>query len=271
MKNPDDPIRGNAGRAEALPDGPAGLKTQHRACEAADVSRRGFVKACGAVAALAAVSSGRAAQPAFALEDAPRLKLVDKTGKPVKAGALDVHRNYVFLYPYVSTPCLLLRLDAATPRNVERKDARAAAYTWPGGVGGDGAVVAYSAICGHALSYNSRQSSFLTYNETKTQLSGRGRVITCCAHGSVYDPAEGGKVVAGPSEFALAAVRLEYDAGTDELTAAGLVGTVLTDEFFTAYRAALNAEYGRGAYRALVEGQTTVLPLQEYSQDIVRC
>lgn len=271
MRNPDDPIRGNAGRAGTLPAGPAGVKKQHRAGDAADASRRGFVKACSAVAVIAAVSTRHRAQPAFALENAPRLKLVDKTGEPVKAGALEVHRNYVFLYPYVSTPCLLLRLEAATPRNVERTDGRDAAYTWPGGVGSDGAVVAYSAICGHALSYNSRQNSFLTYNKAKTHLSGRGRVITCCAHGSIYDPAEGGSVVGGPSEFPLAAVRLEHDAGTDELTAAGLVGTALIDEFFRAYRAALNAEYGRGAYRELVEGETTVLPMEEYSREVVRC
>jgi arsenite oxidase small subunit len=261
MKGPDSPIGGKAGRVKSLPAEPV----------SADTSRRGFVKACGAVAALAAASSGRLAQPAFALENAPRLKLVDKTGKPIKAGALDVHKNYVFLYPYVSTPCLLLRLEAATPRNVARKDAQGARYTWPGGVGRDGAVVAYSAICAHTLSYNSRQNSFLTYHEAPDHLSGRGHVITCCAHGSVYDPTEGSKVVGGPAKFPLAAVQLAYNADTDELTADGLVGTALIKEFFKAYRADLNAEFGRGAYRALLERQTIVLPMQEYSRNIIRC
>ena len=123
--------------------------------QSSDLSRRRFVKACAAVAALAAARR-RPAEPAFALADAPRLKLVDKAGKPIKAGTLAADENYIFLYPYISTPCLLLRLGAATPRQVERTNADNARYTWPGGVGKDGAVVAYSAICAHAFSYDSR-------------------------------------------------------------------------------------------------------------------
>jgi arsenite oxidase small subunit len=236
-----------------------------------DLSRRRFVKACGAMAAVAAASSGRIGQPAFALEDAPRLKLVDGAGAPIKAAALEVGANYVFLYPHVSTPCLLLRLGAATPRDVERTNRDEAAYTWPGGVGSDGDVVAYSAICSHALSYDSGATSFLTYNAAESGLSGVQGAITCCAHGSAFDAANGGAVVAGPAEFPLAAVTLEHDADSDELTAVGLIGTELIDDFFDAYRADLNKEFGRGAYRALLEETTTVLPIDEYSALVVRC
>lgn len=239
--------------------------------ERPDVSRRGFVKVCGAVAALAAAASGRLVEPSFALDDAPRLKLVDKAGKPIKAGALEVHANYIFHYPYVSTPCLLLRLDAATPRNVERTDAEKAPYTWPGGVGKDGAVVAYSAICAHLLSYNSKQTSFLTYHKARTQLSERQRAITCCAHAATYDPANGGNVVSGPAEFPLAAVQLEHHGDSDELTAVGLIGTVLFDKFFDAYRADLNTEFGRGAYKELLQDRTTVIPIAEYSEAVPAC
>jgi len=236
-----------------------------------DYSRRGFVKACGAAAALAAASSGRLAQPAFAMNDAPRLKLVDKAASPIKAGALEVSANYVFLYPCVSTPCLLLRLAAATPRDVERTDRDKTSYVWPGGVGKDGAVVAYMAICAHLLTYNSSATSFLTYNEAKSRVSGAEQAITCCAHASAFDPANGGAVVSGPAEFPLAAVQLEHDADSDELTAVGLVGTVLIDDFFEEYRGKLNAEYGRGAYRTLLEGETTVLPIAEYSVQVIQC
>jgi Rieske Fe-S protein len=235
------------------------------------VDRRGFVKACSAVAALAAVASARTVRPAFALADAPKLKLVDKAGKPIKAGALAIHENYLFPYPYVSTPCLLLRLGGATPRGVQCKDAGDAAYSWPGGVGRDGAVVAYSAICAHAFSYDGKDNSFLTYSKAPGQLSGRGQTITCCAHGSIYDPAAGATVVGGPAKFPLAAVELAYDTASDELTAIGLVGTVLFDDFFKAFRADLNAQYGRGAYREVLERRTTVLPMREYSKDVVAC
>ncbi len=202
---------------------------------------------------------------------APKLKLVDQAGKPIKAGALRVHENYLFAYPYVSTPCLLLRLGSATPRNVERKDAANAAYRWPGGVGKDGAVVAYSAICAHAFSYDGKVNSFLTYSKAASHLSGKARTITCCAHGSVYDPAAGAQVIGGPAKFPLAAVQLAYHADSDELSAVGMVGTALFDEFFKAFRADLNVQYGRGAYRDVLERQTTLLPMQEYSKDVVKC
>jgi arsenite oxidase small subunit len=242
-----------------------------RKMDRSDVNRRGFVKACSAVATLAAASASRLVQPAFALADAPKLKLVDKVGQPIKASALEVHANYLFMYPYVSTPCLLLRLGAAAPRNVECKDAKKAAYAWPGGVGKDGAIVAYSAICSHAFSYDSKKASFLTYNKERTQVSAHSRSITCCAHASIFDPAAGANVVGGPATFPLAAVQLAYQADSDELIATGLVGTALIDEFFKAYRGELNAQYGRGAYRAKVEGQTTVLPMREFSKDVVQC
>jgi arsenite oxidase small subunit len=234
------------------------------------LNRRGFVKACGAAAMTAAVS-GRLAPPAFALEDAPRLKLVDKAGDPIKAGTLEVGANYIFLYPYVSTPCLLLRLGAPTRRDVTQTGRDEAAYTWPGGAGADGAVVAYSAICSHLLTYDSTARSFLTYNQGRSKLSGAQGAITCCAHASAFDPANGAKVVTGPATFPLAAVGLDYDPASDELTAVGLVGTAVIDKFFEAYRGDLNAEYGRGAYRALLEDTTTVLPIGEYSRQVVRC
>ncbi len=245
--------------------------TERQGMEGSDVSRRHFVKTCGTVATLVAVSAGGLAPPAVALAQAPRLKLVDKAGRPFKAGELAVDANYVFLYPYVSTPCLLLRLSAPTPRNVQRTDAKSAPYTWPGGVGRDGAVVAYSAICAHQLSYDSRQTSFLTYHTARGALSGHDHAITCCAHGSTYDPAAGAKVTGGPAQFPLAAVQFSYDAASDELTAVGMVGTALFDEFFKAYRADLNAEFGRGAYRALVADRTTVLPMREFSKDVIAC
>lgn len=236
-----------------------------------DLSRRGFIKVCGAVVALSTVAGARLVDPAFALDQAPRVKLVNRAGRPLKAGALAADTNYVFLYPYVSTPCLLLRLGKATPSNVTRKDAADAAYTWPGGVGKDGTVVAYSAICAHAFSYDSRQTSFLTYNKAKTHLSGHARAITCCAHASVYDPAEGAKVIGGPAKFPLAAVQLVHDPASDELIATGMVGTTLFQDFFKAFRADLNVEYGRGAYREVLRDQTTVLPMDEYSKDVVQC
>ena len=157
------------------------------------------------------------------------------------------------------------------PAQRHRSDAEKAAYTWPGGVGKDGAVVAYMAICAHGLSYDGKKASFITYHKARSQLSATERTITCCAHAATYDPANGAAVMSGPAEFPLAAVQFEYDAASDELTAVGLIGTVLIDKFFDAYRGDLNTEFGRGAYRELLKDRTAVVPMAEYSEEVPGC
>jgi len=229
------------------------------------------VKACAALAALSAASSSRLAPPAFALEDAPKVKLADKNGKPIEASKLVPHENYMFFYPYISTPCLLLCLGTRTPRDVEHVGDDAAAYKWPGGAGKEGDVVAYSAICTHALTADTKQASFLTYSKGKNQITGHERAITCCAHASVFDPALGAKVLTGPAPFPLAAVQLEHDAASDELTAIGFVGSELFERFFASQKEDLIAEFGRGGYKETVTGLATVFPIKEFSKDVIQC
>ena len=199
------------------------------------------------------------------------MKLVDRAGTPLKAAALELHENYTFLYPYISTPCLLLRLGEPAARNVELPLENAAVYRWPGGVGKNGDVVAYLAICTHALTYNGKKVSFLTYNYNQNQISGHARAITCCAHASIYDPASGAKVLGGPAPFPLAAVQLLHDAASDELTAAGLIGNEPIERFFAVQKESLIADFGRGGYRQRISGTATVLPLKEYSDEAVQC
>jgi Rieske Fe-S protein len=226
-----------------------------------DEDRRRLLLA-GGLGALAAACP-RLVATALAEDAAPRAKLVDAAGAPLKAASLVPDENYVFLYPHVSTPCLLLRLG-----HPQAPDAAPAG--WPGGVGPDGAVVAYLAVCAHAFSYDSRRTSFVTY-AAEGEGADRRQIIGCCAHGSRYDAASGARVVAGPATSPLAAIRLDYAADSDELTATGLVGPPLVDAFFKAYRADLNAEYGRGAYRAPVASTTTVMRLAEYSANVIAC
>ncbi len=233
--------------------------------------RRSFIKACAAFAALSAASSSRFAPPAFALEDAPKVKLAGKDGKPIKAGKLVPHENYMFFYPYISTPCLLLRLGTRTPRDIEHTGEGGTPYKWPGGAGKEGDVVAYSAICTHALTADSKQASFLTHSKGMNRITGHERAITCCAHASVFDPALGAKVLTGPAPFPLAAVQLEYDVATDELTAVGFVGTELFEKFFASQKEDLIAEFGRGGYKEMVTGQAAVLPIKEFSKDVIQC
>ena len=233
-------------------------------------SRRDFVRACAALAALAAGRNGRLAEAAQAADGLPKVKLVGADGKPLAAGNLAVDENYVFLYPFASTPCLLLRLGAAPPNNIEGSGDKMT-YKWPGGVGQDKAVVAYSAICAHAFTRDSKRTSFLTYSKDKNKISGNATAITCCAHGSVYDPAAAAKVLAGPAPYALASITLDWDSTSDELSAAGLLGTPQFDQLFSTQKDDLIAEFGRGGFREQIAGQTVVVPIASFSQDIIRC
>ncbi len=237
-----------------------------------ETDRREFMKMCGkaAVAAAATSAIARSAVPAFALENAPRARLVGEDGKPLKAADIPVHANWVFHYPYHSTPALLLHLeDPAPPAEVEDRDGKA--YKWPGGVGPDKRIVSYAAICAHAMSTIDKDTAFINYRKNRNQMTGHGRVITCCAHASVYDPGAGAKVLAGPAKFPLASVLLEHKADTDELFAVGLLGTELYGEFFKAYKKELRKAFGRSKYKKLVEGDVVAMPVSKYSADAIEC
>jgi len=234
--------------------------------------RRNFLKLCGRAALSGgAVAAGLSIPHTWAMEDAPRARLVDPSGAPLKASDLKVHENWTFQYPWLSVPVLMVRLDEPTVKQALMYGKGAQPYYWPGGVGPDRTIVAYMAICAHLLSYNAPDASYIVYHKARNRLTRHGRAITCCAHGSVYDPAVGGQVLAGPAKHPLAAVVLEYDERTDGLTATGVVGTDLHRKFFRAHRRELRKIYGRGDWRRRVEGTTVAMPLKEWTRLMVRC
>ena len=113
----------------------------------------------------------------------------------------------------------------------------------PGGVGPRHDVVAFSAICAHKLAYPTRDVSFIRYQRRRSATSS-GNVIHCCADHSVYDPAAGARVVAGPAPQPLACIALEHDGARDELYAVGTVGAEQFGPFFEKYAMKLSLEYG---------------------------
>ena len=235
--------------------------------------RRDFIKLCGRAAAAVAMAKAAGSSlmaPAFALENAPRVRLVKKDGSPLKAQELPLHANWIFHYPYHSSPALLIKLDKAAPAT-EVADRDGKAYKWPGGVGPEKNIVSYAAICAHALSYDSKETAFINYSDKKTQMTGHSKVITCCAHASVYDPAAGAKVLAGPAKFPLAAILLEHKPDTDELFAVGLMGSELYGEFFKAYKKELRKAFGRSKYKKMVEGDVVAMPVADYAADAIHC
>ncbi len=233
--------------------------------------RRGFVKLCMSLAGGLAIPPRLAVSSPVSREKHARVSLVDRDGAFIEAGKLDADVNYIFHYPFASTPCFLLRLSREVAGERTLSAADGADYVWPGGVGSERSVVAYSAICAHQLSYPKRKFSFINYRSDQSPIAERAGVIVCCAHNTAYDPAQGARVLRGPAPQPLAAVVLEHEGATDRLYASGFVGPVLFSEFFRAYRRELIQEFGRGKVREAVLDRATVWPLAEYTAQQFTC
>jgi len=229
------------------------------------MERRGFIKLCAAsVAALGAGEVAADARPQLY----SRAKLVDEKGAPLRAAAIPAERNFIFHYPYAATPCFLLNLGKPV-RPTLLKTQAGEPYEWKGGVGRQRAVVAYSAICAHRLTYPTKDISFISYRTEKSARNRIANVIHCCSEHSQYDPAEGGRVVAGPAPQPLAAILLEHDEKTDEIHAVGTLGGEMFNEFFARFGFRLQMEHS--APRATVAGTSVVQELDNYCKQQVKC
>ncbi len=119
-----------------------------------------------------------------------------------------------------ATPCFLLNLGKPTP----------------GGVGPKRAIVGYSAICSHRLTYPTRQISFISFREQASAgKAARRNMIHCCSEHSEYDPASGARVMGGPAPQPLSAILFEHDPASDTLYATGTLGGELFNAFFEKY------------------------------------
>ena len=199
-----------------------------------------------------------------------KAKLVDPRGKPLRASAVPKQKNLIFHYPFASTPCFLLNLGKAAKARATLKTAENKGYEWNGGVGTGRSIVAYSAICAHQLAYPTRDISFISFRAESSARNKHAQVIHCCAEHSQYDPAEGGRVLAGPAPQPLAAILLEHEAATDELTAVGTLGGEMFNQFFAKYDFKLSIEHG-ASVRQVVSGTTVVKGMEDYCRQQVKC
>lgn len=236
------------------------------------MERREFVSFCAGTAALAATPQALHAQAQGEPRFYARARLTDESMNPVKLGELVTNRNYLFHYPYAGTPAFLINLDHATGQGVALKTADGTPYRWAGGVGPKRTVVAFSAICSHKLSFPTRQHSFISFRHDKVAAARRGDVIACCHEGSIYDPANGARVLNGPAPEPLAAILLEYDANDDGLYAIGTLGGEKFNEFFTKYDIRLVLEYGgTGRAQRQITQTALVTELDRFCKNQIRC
>lgn len=242
-----------------------------------DFTRRGFVKLCTTAVALAAASPALFAQPGTAPSRRyERVKLVDNRERPLGAKTLTVGETYLFYYPYVTTPCFLINLGKpAKGAALQTEDGRR--YRSGTGLGAQRSIVAFSAICAHKMSHPAREVSFInyrhqpaTFQDASEKTAQRGQIIYCCSEKSVYDPAEGAKVLGGPAKQPLTTITLEQD-GAGVLYATGTVGGEMYDKFFEQFSSRLSLEFRTSDVRKLAANTTTVLPLAAYCRNQVLC
>lgn len=236
------------------------------------INRRKFLKVCASAGAAVAANRTLFAQPAGELTAGERVRLVDAAGRALDAEALPVGQSHVFHYPYVTTPCFLINLGAAAEPGDMLTTADGDSYRWSGGVGPQQSIVAFSAICAHRMSYPNRTVSFIDYRHEPINGDGtgsewweRGRVIYCCSEGSVYDPGDGARVLAGPAPQPLAAIRLEYDDAGKALYATGVYGGDMIERFLTQFGFQVGLAHRIDDVWQVATGSAVVLPMSEYS------
>lgn len=228
------------------------------------MQRRDFNRLCsGLLAGAASFSSSLSAST----QPFPRSSLVYDDDSPVTVDSLSPGTSCVFSYPFVTTPCFVVRLNSSAKASVN----------WHGGVGDDQSVVAFSAICSHKMSHPAKpishinfRSESISFYDVKGEKQEREQLISCCSERSVYDPAAGGAVLSGPAPVPLAAIALEI-AENGQLVAIGSSGLDQYDRFLEKFGFRLAMEYGVSDVRARVGDETVATLAQAFSSQQVRC
>ncbi len=216
------------------------------------MERREFNRLCsGLMAGAASLHLNASVSAASSQPPYPISQLLYDDGSPVTLNSLERGVAYIFGYPYVTTPCFLVRLHRASP----------ARGSWPGGLDEDQSVVAFSAICSHKMSHPAKPISHIAYRDepisfydAKGAKQTRDGIISCCSERSVYDPSSAGDVLAGPASVPLAAIALANDENGN-IRATGSFGDDQYERFLTKFGFRLSMEYGVTDIRAR-SGQT---------------
>ena len=229
--------------------------------------RRDVMRQAACVAGAWAASGALPVVVAGEVQRHPRSLLVDVHGSPWSARQLKNGEAFLFNYPYTVSPVFLIAFEQEVkPYELVTEDKQR--YATPAGVGANKSIVAFSAICAHKLMYPTAAISFIGLRS-----GGRGEpahVIHCCGDNSRYDPSQGARVIDGPAPQPLAAVLLEWDAGSDQLHAVGTRGGERFDAFFEKY--AMKLEVETGSSRRKPSGATVVVqPAASYSKQWRSC
>lgn len=241
------------------------------------MNRRSFFKITAATGAMIAISPTLSGTRLYASETTlytayERVQLTDAEGAPLKASALKKEVNYIFNYPHVGTPTMLLDVCDPTYKDIKLSAEDGTQYLWKSGVGKNRSIVAYSAICSHQLAHPSPADSFIQYvpKGQVSMVAEKGGMIVCSSHLSAFDPCKGARCTAGPATEPLASVVLEIDEN-DHIWAVGVLGPDKFHDYFGAFKPEMK-EYYESARKAkkLVEESAITVTLNEYSKEIIQ-
>ncbi len=240
------------------------------------MERRNFLRLSAAGAAAVAVSPSLITQKLYAEDGSlfqtfEKVQLKDAEGNALKASKLVKEENYLFMYPHAATPAIMVDLPEPTAKDVKLKAEDGTEYVFKSGVGAQNTIVAYSAICAHQLTHPQKAMSMFQYVPTtgKTLAYEKPGVFVCSSHLAAYDPKQGGKVLGGPAKQGLASIVLEVDTD-DNIWAVAVLGPNTFQEFFDAFKQDLKAEYGRRGAKKLVKTEAKVVPLKDYSAELIQ-
>lgn len=227
------------------------------------MDRRDFTRICGGLLAAAEIGAiaGRADAAPGAAPPTPRSRLVHADGAWLRPAELADGEALVFGYPYVATPCFLIRLSATALPDATSAGER---------------IVAFSAICSHKMTHPSRPISHIAFRPDTVAFTPRGgtrtkraNVISCCSERSVYDPAAGGAVLAGPAPAALPRIGLEIDE--EGIVAVSSTGEDRYAAFLEQFAFRLVLELGIPDVREYAGDTAIAESASSYSRQIVRC
>jgi Rieske Fe-S protein len=229
-----------------------------------DETRRNILKLAG-VGALVLAGGGLGAAaiqyvqpPTVGLTSYPKVQLIDATGKPLTVAAAEAEYNvgtsdlFIFNYPLRNEPNFFLNL---APANGQAPSAsNPGKWNAPGGVGTNGSIVAYSAICQHlgcpapAIAYYPPGTCPKTFNGGALPF-----YIHCSCHGSTYDVTNSAANLTGPAVLPLPQVVLVTDAAGN-LYATGLNGPPVNGHLNS-----LQGDYGVGSTSQLTRESPVIL------------
>jgi hypothetical protein len=128
------------------------------------------------------------------------------------------------------------------------------------------------------MSHPAKSVSFINYRHEEVSFKDdrertvrRPQVIYCCSEKSVYDPANGARVLGGPAPQPLTAIFLEHDEEDGAIYAAGTYGGEMYRKFFDTFAFRLALEHGTSDVQRKAADSATVMTITQYTRRQMLC